>query len=96
MINYQYTRNFGTLRVQITDNWKVPHLHVELVDWSPSIAKECKEILKDVKRFLWNQGYKQVVSVIPDNDPKLYKFQTFFGMKELKRRDGLILFAQET
>ena len=95
MKTYELRREFGTITINIGRKWNVPHVHLEMYDWSPSIYKQCKIIWKDILKFLKEEGYPRIVTCIPEGDDKLYKFQTKFGMKELKRNEGLILFVQE-
>lgn len=68
-----------------------PFLHLDIFQWSPSLYREYKIVWQEVLKWFEQQGYNEVFILIPDNDPKLYKFETKFGFTEVSREDGEIL-----
>lgn len=82
--------DFGHLQYEI-DKQGNYFIHLELYKWSKSLYKQYLIFfyawLKQLK------GIDHVFVVIPDNDPKLYKFEELFGFYEIKRQDGAILMA---
>jgi len=72
----------------------LPFLHVEL--HKPFIGvKTIKKELPKVKRLLKQNGYANVCVFIPDNDEKLYRFESHCGFSEVARFSGQILMTQE-
>lgn len=70
----------------------MPFIHCE----ATSIHyKKFLQIWKNVQNTLKQEGHSTVFSCIPEGNDKLYKFQTLFGMTEVVRSDGQILFSKE-
>lgn len=83
----------GTLRLEF--NRGMVFLHVTLR--KPMAAmRAIRDRFPTLKEMLRNMGYKQVHVIIPEGDEKLYRFETMFGFRELRRARGHILMRQET
>lgn len=72
------------------------YLHAQLYRWSPYVYKKVKLILNKWMTTMAEQGVLVMFVAIPDNDPKLYKFEKMFGFKEATRKDGMIIMFKET
>jgi hypothetical protein len=57
--------------------------------------KKFKEQWTLIQNILKDEGHYNIFSCIPEGDTKLYKFQEMFGMVELARENGQILFTKE-
>ena len=77
------------LKVQLLEG--LPFIHLEVKQWSPLLARQYKKTWKKILRDMGALGYGEVFILIPDDDPKLYKFETMFGFTEVERQDGKIL-----
>jgi hypothetical protein len=86
---------FGHLQCQIDEN-KCVFLHLTLKKWSHTLYKQYLILFYSWLNTLSEKGVLAVFVLIPDNDPKLYKFEQMFGFKEIDRKHGQILMAKET
>lgn len=82
------------LKIQWVDG--VPFIHASVYKWKLSLVKKYYNIWVSLLAVLAERRVPCVFSAIPDNDPKLYKFQQMFGMREVKRDSNTILFMRET
>jgi hypothetical protein len=89
------SRDFGFVRAVEYENavGKV-FIHCDIFDWTLDSAKECLRIWPGFLEGLRGKGYKEIYSCIPDNDQKLAKWQTRFGLNEMKRVAGAIIFRR--
>lgn len=85
---------FCHLRAEI--HGEIVLLHLDVWEWSHSKYRRLLALWKGVIHKLAANGIVTVFSVIPDNDKKLYKFQTKFGMREVAHQEGVFLFCKET
>jgi hypothetical protein len=72
-----------------------PFIHLKVFNWSHNLYKELKQIWRQILKEFCIFGYESVFIVIPDDDPKMYKFETKFGFKELQREGNQILMVCE-
>lgn len=70
-------------------------MHCEITDWTLSNAKECLRIWPDFLKELVTKGYKEIYSAIPEGDAKLRKWQEKFGLTELYRVRGVLIFRKD-
>ena len=73
-----------------------PFLHLDLRQWGMDVAHSLHDGFTTMKRTLKACGHPYVNVIINEGDEKLYRFETFFGFKEIARKDGLIYMRQET
>ena len=69
--------------------------HYESRMWSPAIYKKLLQVWALITKHIKEMGYDEVYVAIPDNDPKLYKFEQMFCFEEVYRSDGTILMVRE-
>lgn len=86
-------KDFGYLEYEV--EFGLPWLHSEIYYWTPSAYKEYKKILKESMKILKGNGFRAVYVLIPDDDPKLYKFEVMFGFTAIRRDPGIIIMKQE-
>ena len=84
---------FGYLEYEVS--FGVPWVHSEIYYWTPSAYKEYKGIWKAAKEILKSEGFSEVFVAIPDNDPKLLKFEKMFGFNIVHSKEGAIILKQE-
>lgn len=89
MLNVFYKDDNFTISIQwVRDQ---AFMHVNVVKWSPSIAKKVKEVWEEVQKFLRTHNKIAVFSFIP-KDEKIKKFNELHGMRELRRfREGILM-----
>ena len=73
-----------------------PYIHCDINKWSPSIYRQYKQTWKEVLTTLADADVPCVFSLIPEDDEIVVKFQHKFGMKEVERTNGFILFMSYT
>jgi len=83
----------GKLEVEMLNG--SPFIHLTLHEWSPQLFKEYKNTFKAVLSKMKEEGITQVYVLIPNDDPKLKKFEKMFGFKELNEGNGMLLMYQE-
>ncbi len=96
------TMDHYTVYLEIKMNGRL-FLHMDKPrKWSLSIYKEMLGVLVDIRRALHKRGIEEVSVLIPDDDAKLYKFETMMGFEEILRiidndaKLTLILMSQPT
>lgn len=70
--------------------------HAEAYNWSKSVYLKFKDIWYVAKEELLAQGYKEIYVLIPVNDKKLFKFETMFGFKPIKKWDNILMMVCST
>jgi hypothetical protein len=75
---------------------ELPFIHLQLYNWSVDGYKKYWAIWLDLLKDLAERGHPCVFVLIPDNDEKLYKFETMFGFVEASRVDNSILMVKDT
>lgn len=70
--------------------------HAEAYNWSKSVYLKFKDIWYVAKEELLEQGYKEIYVLIPANDKKLFKFETMFGFKPIKKWDNILMMVCST
>lgn len=68
--------------------------HFVCKQWNKRILREILEGLEMSALYLRALGYSQFCVIIPDDDPKLLKFEKLIGFTELARVDGMILLCK--
>lgn len=84
----------GSLKFQYFED-KV-FAHAEAYNWSKSVYLKFKDIWYVAKEELLAQGYKEVYVLIPADDKKLFKFETMFGFKPIKKWDNILMMVCST
>jgi hypothetical protein len=84
----------GFLRIQWVNN--LPFIHLHLYVWTPSKYKEYKRIWNKFLSDLAKKDVPCVFVIIPDDDEKLYKFETMFGFEEAEHGNGYFLMVKDT
>lgn len=88
-----YRTEDGQLDVEFLNGQ--PYLHLSLNNWSVSKYKQYKRTLSILKEALKEMGYSHMYVGIPDNDPKLLKFEQMFGFEIIEHASGAYLLRQE-
>lgn len=81
------------LRIQFAGG--VPFAHSTFKQWSPKLYRAYRNTWEQICKDLDGAGHPCVFVMIPDNDPKLLKFEKMFGFKEVERQNGNILLMYE-
>lgn len=58
--------------------------------------RDARRMFPVVKAWLKRMGHDMVFVLIPDGDKKLYRFESAFGFREIKRKNGHILMGQRS
>lgn len=83
-------RSFGWLEIRIFKG--KPYVHCQIQQWGLKEARECKKVWNELLKTL---PFQKLFSITFDNDPLLHHWQVMFGQREVRRKDGYILFEQE-
>jgi hypothetical protein len=81
----------ATFRIEFFRGLAFLHLTVKL---PVKAMRDAKRIFPQIKAWLKSVGHEVVYVLIPEGDEKLYRFEQFFGFREVKRRRGHILMIQ--
>lgn len=68
----------------VTDKEGTVWAHAEIHNWSKSSYYKAKAIWLEAIESFNKRGIEVVCVAIPDNDPKLEKFEKMFGFKEVE------------
>jgi hypothetical protein len=71
-------------------------VHYKSKVWGPSVYKKLLQTWALVLTTAKQMGHEYVYVLIPDNDPKLYKFERMFCLEEVDRIDNNILMRKAT
>lgn len=85
---------YGHLEMEYWDG--EPLIHLTLNKWSKEKYKKYKTLWQVFLNQFRELGYKRVLVAIPDNDPKLEKFEKMFGFTEIKREKGVLIMERKT
>jgi hypothetical protein len=83
----------GEAKIEFNDG--CAFLHVTLRDAPIEGMRKIREVFPYIKGLLRNLGHSRVYVIIPEGDNKLYRFERFFGFKEIRRYGGQIFMGQE-
>lgn len=83
----------GTFSYEIVSG--IVGLHAELKQWGPQVYKRTQYVLEKFILEIKDKGFNAVYVGIPDNDPKLLKFEQLYGFYEIGRVDGNIIMKRD-
>jgi len=64
------------------------HVHAEVRKWSPSAYKQGLVALQTLHN---ETGLVEIYTVIPDDDPKLEKYENMLGFVTIKKESNMLL-----
>ena len=82
----------GVLKVEF--NSGMVFLHVKFRQVMAGM-RSAKAMFPTVKEMLRGMGYKRIHVIIPEGDDALYRFERYFGFRDVRRIGGHILMEQE-
>ena len=68
----------------VTDKENTVWAHSEIYNWNKSVYYKAKAVWLEALDSFNKKGIKVVCVSIPDNDPKLEKFEKMFGFEEIE------------
>ena len=84
----------GSLKFEYYDN-KI-FAHAEAYNWNKSVYLKFLDIWHVAKEELLEAGFKEVYVAIPANNKKLFKFETMFGFKPIKKHENILIMVCST
>ena len=85
--------DYGELRYEIWNG--EPLLHATVQHWSPSLFKEMRELLEDIKVYFKEEGFTRMYVAGKSGNVKVQKFWGMFGFHKAIEEDGVVIYAQE-
>jgi len=71
-------------------------LHLDLQEFTLSVARRIRADFEEVMTFVSSKGYEDVYVLIPDNDPLLEKFERWFGFERIGHTNHILILSRET
>lgn len=68
-----------------------PFMHLEVFNWSKSVAIKMYEQFELAQKLLYIGGARQLFSLIPKSEAKIIKFNRMYGMRFLKEHGDHII-----
>lgn len=84
---------YGRLGVQYVNEklW----VHCDIWEWSKASLKDSKVQWEKFLSYFRRYGVKRMYSAVPESDPLVNKWQKMWGMQEVARHDGVVIFMKE-
>lgn len=70
--------------------------HAQAYTWNKSMYFKFHDIWHVAKEELLEAGFKEIHVIIPADDKKLFKFETMFGFKPIKKHDNILIMVCST